>query len=186
MCESFASPWTIVHQDPLSVGFSSQEYWSRLPFPSPGDLPNPRIGPMSPPLVGGFFTTELPGKPHLPLVKSKWTSPAYIQRQGIIRGHLRETSSQPHLLQVLIWEILFFPEGKIILFCPVLPPWILLNQGSMKPQFSRYEHLYINMSDFFSWSIHPYKCYFLILTFESPKMMHIVLFCNIYVLIVIM
>ena len=142
---------------------------------------------MSPALVGGFFTTELPGMPHLPLVKSKWTSPAHIQRQGIIRGHLRAPSTQPHSLQVLIWEILFFPEVKIIFFCPVLPPWILLSQGSMKPQFSRYEH---NMSDFFSWSIHPYKRYFLILTFERPKMMHIVLFCdnyvcNSYVLIVI-
>ena len=43
----FATPWTIVHQVPLSMGFSRQEYWSGLPFPSPGDLPNPRLEPMS-------------------------------------------------------------------------------------------------------------------------------------------
>ena len=37
----FANPWTVAHQAPLSMGFSRQEYWSELPFPSPGDLPNP-------------------------------------------------------------------------------------------------------------------------------------------------
>ena len=39
----FATPWTVAHQAPLSMGFSRQEYWSGLPFPSPGDLPNPGI-----------------------------------------------------------------------------------------------------------------------------------------------
>ena len=47
-----------------SVGFPRQEYWSRLPFPSPGDLPNPGIEPASPALAGRFFTTEPPGKPY--------------------------------------------------------------------------------------------------------------------------
>ena len=44
----FATPWTVAHQAPLSVGFSGQEQWSRLPFPSPGDLPDPGIEPASP------------------------------------------------------------------------------------------------------------------------------------------
>ena len=44
------TPWTVAHQDPLSVGFPSQEYWDRLPFPSPGDLPDPGIEPASPAL----------------------------------------------------------------------------------------------------------------------------------------
>ena len=44
----FATPWTVAFQAPPSVGFSRQEYWSRLPFPSPGDLPNPGIQPRSP------------------------------------------------------------------------------------------------------------------------------------------
>ena len=44
-------------------GFFRQEYWSRLPFPSPGDLPDPGIKPVSPVLAGGFFTTEPRGKP---------------------------------------------------------------------------------------------------------------------------
>ena len=56
-----ATLWTIAHQAPLSMGFSKQEYWSRLPCPPPGDLPNPGIEPaslMSPALAGGFFTTS--------------------------------------------------------------------------------------------------------------------------------
>ena len=51
------------HQVPLSMGFPRQEYWSGLPFPSPGDLPDPGIKPKSPALAGRFFTTEPPGKP---------------------------------------------------------------------------------------------------------------------------
>ena len=46
----FATPWTVAYQAPPSVGFSRQEYWSGLPFSSPGDLPNPRIEPRSPTL----------------------------------------------------------------------------------------------------------------------------------------
>ena len=45
-----ATPWTVAYQAPLSVGFSRQEYWSRLPFPSPEDLPDPGIEPRSPTL----------------------------------------------------------------------------------------------------------------------------------------
>ena len=59
----FATPQTITRQAPLSMGFPRQEYWSGLSFPSPGNLPDPRIKPMSPALAGGFFTTEPPGKP---------------------------------------------------------------------------------------------------------------------------
>jgi len=56
------TPWTIAHKALLSMGFPRQEYWSGLPFPSPGDLPDPGIKPMPPALAGGFFTTEPLGK----------------------------------------------------------------------------------------------------------------------------
>ena len=59
----FAVPWTVACQAPLSIGFFRQEYWSGLPFPSPGDLPDPGIKLKSPALAGGFFTTEPLGKP---------------------------------------------------------------------------------------------------------------------------
>ena len=61
----FVTSWTVAHQALLSMGFSRQEYWSGMPFPSPGDLPNPGIKPMSLSslqLAGRFFTTVSPGK----------------------------------------------------------------------------------------------------------------------------
>ena len=59
----FETPWTVAHQALLFMGFPRQEYWSRLPFPSPRDLPNPEIEAASLALAGVFFTTEPPGKP---------------------------------------------------------------------------------------------------------------------------
>ena len=62
----FVTPWTVACQVALSMEFSRQEYWSRLPFPPPEDLPDPRIKPMSlvsPALADGFFSTAPPGKP---------------------------------------------------------------------------------------------------------------------------
>ena len=55
------TPWTVAHQAPLSMGFSRQEYWSGLPFPSPMDLPNPGIEPRSPTLQADSLLPELPG-----------------------------------------------------------------------------------------------------------------------------
>ena len=62
----FATLWTVALQAPLSMGFPRQENWNGLPFPPPEDLSDPGIepvSPVSPALAGGFFTTELPGKP---------------------------------------------------------------------------------------------------------------------------
>ena len=57
-----ATPWTVAHQAPPSMGFSRQEYWGGLPFPSPGDLPDPGIEPRSPALQADALTSEPPGK----------------------------------------------------------------------------------------------------------------------------
>ena len=59
----FSTPWAIAYQAPPSVGFSRQEYWSVLPFPSPGDLPNTGIEPGSPAFQADALTSEPPGKP---------------------------------------------------------------------------------------------------------------------------
>ena len=59
----FVTQWTVACQAPLSMGFSRQEYFSGLPCPPPGDLPDPGIEPASPTLAGRFFTTEPPVKP---------------------------------------------------------------------------------------------------------------------------
>ena len=61
--DSFATPWTVFRQAPLSIGFSRQEYWSGLPFPPPGDLPDLGRALMFPTLAGKSLTTEPPGEP---------------------------------------------------------------------------------------------------------------------------
>ena len=74
---------SVRHQTPLFMGFLRQEYWSGLPFSSPGDIPDPGIKPMSPLLAGGFFTTEPSGKPlarsrcaiNILWVNEKWSAP---------------------------------------------------------------------------------------------------------------
>ena len=78
-----AIPWTIACQAPLPLGFPRQEYWTGLPFPSPGDLPDPGIESMSPALTGRFFTAEPPGKSRHINLQSKLC----MQCEGLI-GHI--------------------------------------------------------------------------------------------------
>ena len=59
----FATPWTVAYQAPPSMGFSRQKYWSGLPFPSPGDLPDPGMEPRSPTFQADTLTSEPTGKP---------------------------------------------------------------------------------------------------------------------------
>ena len=64
------TPWTVAHQVPLFMGFHRQEYWSGLPFPPPGDLPNPGTEPVFPAMAGRFFTIEPLGR-RARLIKSR-------------------------------------------------------------------------------------------------------------------
>ena len=75
MSDSFATPWTVACQAPLSMRFPRQDYWSGLLFPTPGDLLDPGFEPVSLALVGGFFIIEPPGKPGCPM-GSVFYSPA--------------------------------------------------------------------------------------------------------------
>ena len=63
MSDTFATSWTVAHHASLSMGYSRQEYWSGLPFPSPGYLPNTGIEPVSCTLQADSLLSELPGKP---------------------------------------------------------------------------------------------------------------------------
>ena len=66
------TPWTVAHKAPLSMEFPRQEYWSELPFPTPGDLPNSGIKHVSlasPALAGGFFTTSITWEAHMSRLK---------------------------------------------------------------------------------------------------------------------
>ena len=62
-CPTVVTPWTVAHQDPLSMGFHRQAYWSGVSFPSPGDLPDSRSEPRSPALQADSLPSEPPGKP---------------------------------------------------------------------------------------------------------------------------
>ena len=90
----FVTPWTVACQTPPSVGFFRQEYWSGLLSPSPGDLPEPGIEPVSPALTGGFFTAEPPGKP----MKN------YRKVDGCSCGHTAEEQDSKTKLGLLFFK----------------------------------------------------------------------------------
>ena len=84
----FATPWTVAYQAPLSMGFSRQEYWGGLPFPSPGDLPDPGIKPGYPTLKADALTSEPPGKPKNTGVGSLSLLQGIFPTQGLSPGLL--------------------------------------------------------------------------------------------------
>ena len=87
----FATLWTVAHQTPLFMGFSRQEYWSGLPSPPPGDLPDPGIKPASLMLAAGSLPTEPPGK-------SFSRPPGSVsEQQGVVAAALHSTASMAML-----------------------------------------------------------------------------------------
>ena len=89
MSDSLQTPWTVAHQAPLSMGFSRQEYWTGLPFPSPGDLSDPGIKPRSPTLQADSLLSEPSGKPVSNLFA--------LKVPFLKRSHFPEGPSTPHL-----------------------------------------------------------------------------------------
>ena len=87
----FATPWTVACQAPLSMGFPRQDYWSGLPFPSPGDLPDPGIKPTSSALAGGFFIYWVSREALHGLLKSIIMYLRLLSITSAISGHLRNT-----------------------------------------------------------------------------------------------
>ena len=74
-----ATPWTVAHQAPLSMGFSRHEYWSGFPFPSPGDLPDPGIEPSSLAFQADALTSEPPGNYIVTILDFTYSQPnSYI------------------------------------------------------------------------------------------------------------
>ena len=98
MSDSLRLPWMVATQAPLFKGFPRQEYWSGLPLPSPGYLPDPGIEPISPALVGGFFIFEPPEKPlelgyHFP--NFTWVSSMYLSIKWTWSRSVVSDSLQP-------------------------------------------------------------------------------------------
>ena len=94
----FATPRTVAHQTPLSMEFSRQEYWSRLPFPTPGDFPNPEVefmSPVSPTLAGEFFTTSATWKA-LATKDHRDSNPYHLKLQFILPPKMRKLTLVGH------------------------------------------------------------------------------------------
>ena len=129
------------------MGFPRQERWSGLPFLPPGDLPDPGIKPQSPALAGGFFTTELPGKPHIyftirhqnyrvPEKRPDPSSSNLIQdRYG--HCHLPPTSQDPQPTKCLAlgWQVFPLSRLKILLYIYYLF-WAMLSLHCCTRAFS--------------------------------------------------
>ena len=94
----FATPWTVAYQVPPSMGFSRQAYWSGLPFPSPGNLPNQGIEPRSPALQTDALPSEPPGKPNSSSSDSHFVTSKSLQPMDCSLS----VSSVPGILQARI------------------------------------------------------------------------------------
>ena len=107
----FVTPWTVAYKAPLSMEFSRQEYWSGLPFPSPGDFPDLGIEPVSPALAGGFFTTE-------PLVVGSPTTHVSLLKYQLLNEILLKIATQlsTSLPGPLTWFCFFSSVLALILF----------------------------------------------------------------------
>ena len=82
----FSTPWTVAHEAPPCMEFSRQEYWSGLPFLSPGDLPDPGIEPKSPALQADSLLSEPPRKPKTTVVGSLFLLQGIFPNQELKRG----------------------------------------------------------------------------------------------------
>ena len=127
----FATPWTVAYQAPLSVGFSRQEYWSGLPFPSPGDLPNPGIEPRSPALHAKSMFLQVAKSLQLYPTLSEpmscnppgcclWVSPGKntgVGCRALLQRIFPTQGSNPPLLPLLHWQacsLSLVPPGKLM------------------------------------------------------------------------
>ena len=113
----FAILWIVAPQAPLFMGLGSQDYWSELPFPHPGDFLDPRIKPTSldsPALAGGFFTTELPGKPNMCLATPLIT----FSHQSVSQlGHFHKSGTFLQSVQLQCYHPEFVVYTRVCSWC---------------------------------------------------------------------
>ena len=116
LCHILLQPHGLVaHQSPLSMGFPRQEYWSGLPFPSPGDLPDPGIELSSPALIGRFFTTVSPGK-LFKIIEKKKIDPSKVVLNLTTACNASQTRPDKHeVLQAWhsFWWHIFAPNWRV-------------------------------------------------------------------------
>ena len=134
----FATPWTVAYQAPLSVGFSRQQYWSGLPFPSPVDLPKPGIEPGSPALQTDALPSEPPGKSEqLSSKRTQITMLTRMQRKGNLVHCWWEHKLVPSLWKTVLR---FLKKIKIRLACePAFYYWVYTKKDK-NTNLKRYMH----------------------------------------------
>ena len=129
------TPRTVAHQASLSMRFLRQEYWSGLPFTSPGDLPDPGVETVSPTLAGGFFTTEPAGKP-----QSQFFSSLYHTFVAVLEKCQRRVSGTP---AAAAFKELYLPASSLHL-AEVLDSWITGNiQSSLNLKKKKILYLFL-------------------------------------------
>ena len=136
----FVTPWTVACQAPQFIAFSRQEYWSGLPFPSPGDFPNPGIGPGSLALQAGSLPSEPPGKPY-----GRWAPPNYK-----LVGNDTSGNCLPSLKEHLLTNPLVSRLGHgAVHFCPYWPLTTLAVCASKEESCPQNEECFL--PQFFPW-----------------------------------
>ena len=122
----FATPWTVACQAPLSMGLAQQEYWSGLPFPSPGDLPNPWIKPWNPALQVDSLPSEPPGKPshiiNLPFFNNCLFK-IYSRYPQILNPFKISTSSVYFIVAVVVAAVVFLCIHSSYIFTKIRRMW---------------------------------------------------------------
>ena len=108
----FATPWTVAHQAPPSMEFSRQEYWNRLPFPSPEDLPNPGIEPGSPTLQADALPSEPPRNQNAAQRDNKKESEKVAQSWPTLWDPMNYTVHGIFQARILEWVAIPFSRGS--------------------------------------------------------------------------
>ena len=158
MSSAFRPSWSVVHQSPLSMGFSRQEYLSGLPFPLPWDLPHPEMELKAPELAGEFFTTEPPGKPF-----------HYVQKENLCNESKHDSQGSSQILEKTHEQLLqynpvaiyakIYPAAaaKLLQSCPTLcDPKDSRPPGSPVPgilQARTLEWIAISFSNAWKWKV---------------------------------
>ena len=120
-----ATPWPVAHQAPLSMGFSRQEYWSRVPCPPPGDFPDPGTEPGSPALQADSLPSELPGKPPAQMAATLLSDGMGVlpsDGMGVLpssSGSVGPKSCCPQVIlnMTLLWGTLWIPSNLLLKIC---------------------------------------------------------------------
>ena len=152
----FVTPWTVAYQAPPSMGFSRQEYWSGLPFPSLGDLPHPGIEPRSPALQADGLPSEPPGKPYSFRIRINFVVTTLFNFHGIlVLWRIQSYQWWIYFMKTIAfkiqiwcfknWEHTFFPGGSVVKNLPAMQKmwtWSLGWENSLEKEMATHSTIF--------------------------------------------